>query len=502
MKINFQLFKMELKVKFLKWSAGLPTAMLSKKTAEKIGIHTKDRISIRTLHRYPKEMSTLVDTVEGIVRPNEIAVSSEIRKKIHLKKGQKVDVNISTIPKSTLFIKDKLDGKVLSHEEIKEIVRDIVNNSLSQAEVALFISSMYVKGMNFKETVALIEAILESGNLLKLRKKFVVDKHSVGGIPGNRTTPIVVSICASAGLTMPKTSSRAITSAAGTADVIETIARVEFSVDELKKIINKTDACMVWGGALGMVPADSKIIDTEKMLKIDPEAQLLASIMSKKLAVGSEYILIDVPYGKHTKGRKKRALRMKTKFEKLGKHFKKEIKVVLTKGDQPIGNGIGPALELMDVLKILNPEEEGPKDLEEKSLFLAGEIFEMTGKAKRGKGMEMAKKVLSSGKALEKFKQIIKAQEGDFKNIKFAKFKKDILAKRAGKIVDVHNKRLNAVARFAGCPVDKSAGLSLHFHKGEKIKKGEKVLTIYSESESRLKSAVNFFHTRKPIKIR
>jgi len=493
---------MKLKVKFLKWSSGLPTAMLNKKTAEKMGIHSKDRISIRMYSRYPKEMSTLIDIVEGIVRPGEIAVSSEIRKSMKLREGQPVDVNLSTIPQSTFYIKDKLDGKKLSSEQIKEIVKDIVNNSLSQAELSLFVSSMYIRGMDFKETIALIEAILDSGNLLKLGRKIIVDKHSVGGVPGNRTTPIVVSICAAAGLTMPKTSSRSITSAAGTADVIETIARVEFSIDELKKIIKKTNACMVWGGALGMVPADSKILDTEKILKIDPEAQLLASIMSKKLAVGSDYILIDIPYGKRAKVSKRGALRLKKKFERLGQYFKKEIRVVLTKGNQPIGNGIGPALELMDILKILKSEVERPKDLEEKSLFLAGELLEMTDKAKKGKGIEMAKEIVSSGGALRKFEQIIKAQEGNFKNIRFAQFKKDILSKKSGKIKDIHNKKINAVAKFAGCPVDKSAGLYLYFHLGDKVKKGEKIITIYAESKSRLNSAANFFHKSKPIRVR
>ncbi len=493
---------MKLKVKFLKWSAGTPTAMLNKKTADKIGIHSKDRISIRTYSRYPKEMSNLIDTVEGIVRPGEIAVSSEIRKKMKLRKGQPVDVNLSTIPQSTFYIKDKLDGKKLSSDQIKEIVKDIVNNSLSQAELSLFISSMYTSGMDFKETIALIEAILASGNLLKLGKKVVVDKHSVGGVPGNRTTPIIVSICAAAGLTMPKTSSRSITSAAGTADVIEAIARVDFSIEELKKIIKKTNACIVWGGELGMVPADSKILATEKMLKIDPEAQLLASIMSKKLAVGSDYILIDIPYGKRAKVSKKRALNLKKKFEKLGKHFKKELKVVLTNGNQPIGNGIGPILELMDILKILNPEEEGPKDLEEKSLYLAGELLEMTDKAKRGKGFEVAKKIITSGEALRKFEQIIKAQEGDFKKIKFAEFKKDIVSKKSGKIKDIHNKKINAIARFAGCPIDKASGLYIYHHLNDRVKKGEILMTIYAESKTRLNSAVNFFHKSKPIRIR
>jgi len=159
-----------------------------------------------------------------------------------------------------VFIKEKLDKKPLSEDKIKKITKDIVNNSLSEAEIALFISAMYGNGMNFQETIYLIKSILNSGERISLKNKFVVDKHSIGGIPGNRTTPIVVSICASQGLIFPKTSSRAITSAAGTADVLETLTKVEFSAKELKKIISKAGACMVWGGALEMVPADSKII--------------------------------------------------------------------------------------------------------------------------------------------------------------------------------------------------------------------------------------------------
>ncbi len=494
---------MKLKVKFLKWVAGLPTVMLNKKTAEKMGIHTHDRISIRTLSKYPKEISTLVDIVEKIVGYKEIAISSEIKKHMKLRKGQKVDVNLSSLPKSTIYIKKKLDGKILKEDEINEIIKDIVNNSLSQAEIALFVSAMYKQGMNFKETVFLIKAIQKTGNLLNLRNKLIVDKHSVGGIPGNRTTPIVVPICAVAGLTMPKTSSRAITSAAGTADVMETLAKVEFSIKELKEIIKKTNACMVWGGALGMVPADSKIITTEKTLKIDPESQLLASIMSKKLAVGSRYILIDIPYGRNAKvNTKKKALHLKNKFEKLGRYFKRELKCVLTDGSQPLGNGIGPVLELTDILNILNPEKEGPKDLEKKSLFLAGELLEMTGKAKKGKGEEMAGEILHSGKAFQKFKDIIEAQGGSIKKMKFAKFKRDVLSKKSGKILNINNKKINSLARVAGCPVDKSAGLYLYFHLGDRVKKGEKLLTIYAESKTRLNAAVALYYNIKPIKIK
>jgi putative thymidine phosphorylase len=301
---------------------------------------------------------------------------------------------------------------------------------------------------------------------------------------------------------MPKSSSRAITTAAGTADVMETVASVDFSMKELKSIIKKVGACLIWGGSLEIVPADEKIITIEKMLNIDPESQLLASIMSKKLALGAKYILIDIPYGKTAKVSREKALNLKKKFEYLGKHFHKKMRVVLTRGDEPIGNGIGPVLEMIDIIKVLSCSEHRPIDLENKSVFLAGEIFEMTGKAKKGKGIEMAKQILSSGKAFEKFKQIIKAQKGNINKLKMAKFTKDIIMKKTGKIVDIDNKQINYLARLAGCPMDKSAGLYLYNHIGDKLEKGDKLITIYSESMPRLKEAINFFENQKPIKVK
>jgi len=493
---------MELKVKFLKWSTGIPAAMLNTKTAEKMGITNYGRIFVETLERYPKKLSMPVNTIDKVVKEDEIVVSSEIRKRMKLREGQKIGVNVANLPKSLVYIKKKFENKRLKKIQVHAIIKDIVNNNLSEPEVSLFISAMEKNGMNFEEITYLVKAILKTGTIFKWNKKPIADKHCIGGIPGNRTTPLVVSICAAAGVYMPKTSSRAITSAAGTADVTEVIAKVEFSPKELRKIMSKVGSFLVWGGALGIVPADSKIIRVEKILHIDPESQLLASIMSKKLAAGSRYILIDIPYGKNAKVSKKKALSLKKKFERLGGFFKKRIKVVLTDGKQPIGNGIGPVLELIDILLILDPKKQGPKDLKDKSLFLAGQILEMTKKAKKGKGEDLAKKMLYSGKAYEKFNQIIKAQKGKIINLKPGKFKKDILAKKTGTIKEIHNKEINLLARSAGCPVDKASGLYLYHHVGEKVKKGDKILTIYSQYRTRLNEAVKFYKKIKPIKVR
>jgi len=472
---------MQLKIKFLKWSAGIPVAMLHKETAKKLGIHTKARIYLRTLIKHPKEFHTIVNIIgDHIVKKNEIAVSSEIKERMNLSNNQKIEIGLAETPISLDLIKKKLNNQELSENEIKEIVIDIVGNELSESEIALFISSMYIHGMNLRETIYLTKAILKSGNIFKLNKKFIADKHCIGGVPNNK----------------------AITSAAGTADTMEVLAQVGFSVDKLKKILKKTNAFLVWGGAMGMVPADEEIIRIEKELKIDPEAQLLASIMSKKLAVGSHYILIDIPYGENAKVSLSKAVKLKKKFEKIGKYFKKKLEVVLTKGDQPIGNGIGPVLEMIDVLKILDPKQQGPKDLETKSVFLAGKILEMTGKAKKSQGIKKAEEILSSGMAYKKFKQIIQAQDGAIKKLIPGKFKHNILSDKNGKILEINNKLINLLARIAGCPTDKSAGIYLYAHKYDKIKKNEKLLTIYSESESRLNEAVKFYAKNSIIIIK
>lgn len=492
---------MRLKIKFLDWSTGMPVAIIHPATAKDLGVHAKDRILVKKLNE-KYSFSTIIDLASGLFKKNEIVVSSELKDRLELTEGEIVEVSFSPQSKSMEYIKEKLNGKKLSKEKINKIIQDVGNNSLSEAEISVFISAMYVYGMKMDETISLVDAILNSGKKLNIRNKFVVDKHCIGGIPGNRTTPLVVAICAAAGLIVPKSSSRAITSAAGTSDTIEVLSPVDFKIEEVERIVKETGACLVWSGDLGIVPADSKILKIEKLIMVDPEAQLLASIMSKKLAAGSNHILIDIPYGKSAKVSYKNGLDLKKKFEQLGRAFKRKVKVVLTPGDEPIGNGIGPALEIIDVLKILNQDETRPLDLEKKSIYLSGEIFEMTGKAKKGGGIKMAKKLLKSKKALKKFEEIILAQGGKIKNIALGKYTRDIFAEKSSKISSINNKKINSLCRVAGCPVDKLSGVYLHKHLGEKVLKGEKILTIYSEHKSKLDDAYKYYLRSRPIELR
>ncbi|MBI2124377.1 AMP phosphorylase [Candidatus Pacearchaeota archaeon] len=493
---------MQLKAKLLGLGAGRPVVILHKKTAEALDRHVDERVYVGYAGKNSKRIIAVVDIASHLVKQDEIIASNEVAGYLGLKKGDAVDISIAPRPDSIFLIHRKLDCERFDKQKLKRIIEDIVNNALTEAEIAYFVSAVYNCGMSLQETAWMTESIVETGQKLNLRKKIIADKHCIGGVAGNRTTPIVVAICAAAGLTIPKTSSRAITSAAGTADVIETIARVDFSISELKKIIRKTNACLIWGGSLRLAPADDKIIQVERLLKLDPEPQLLASIMAKKLAVGATHVLIDIPFGKTAKVTKQEAGKLRKKFLWLAKYFKIKLDCILTDGSQPIGNGIGPVLEMRDVLAVLKQLPLKPIDLEKKSLLLSSRLLELAGMAKKGKGMKLAQDILQSGKAFEKFRQIILAQKGNFNNLHLAPFSFSIKAKKRCRITEIDNKKISALARRVGCPADKEAGLYLYRHAGNAVEKGEKFLAIYAKSKDKLKEAVAFYKKAKPVSLR
>lgn len=488
---------MRLSIKKLNLEAGRPIAFIHEKNAIKLGAHIGDRVVIS---QNGKKATAAVDISKGIVNEREVAFSKEVLEYMPINYSQSAEVYLALNSESTRFIAKKLSGKALSKEEIKAIIKGIVDNSLAESELAYFVSAVYEKGMSFKETVYLTESIVETGQKIEWHTREVADKHSIGGIAGNRTTPIVVSICASAGITMPKTSSRAITSASGTADVIETLAKVDFSTQELKKIVKKTGACLAWGGALGLAPADDKLIRVERLLNLDPEAQLLASIMSKKIAAGSKYVLIDIPYGPQAKVSKEEAKKLRKKFLKIAKAFKIKMKVILTLGEQPIGNGIGPVLEMIDVLKVLKQENQ-PRDLENKSIYMAALILEMMHKAKPGKGEFVARSILETGAALEKFNQIISAQGRNKGDLSLGRFKEVIKSSRAGKIAHVDNKHINTLARILGCPEDKKSGIYIHHHTGDFVEKSQPLLTLYSENKRKLAEGIAYLNSTVMVTV-
>ncbi len=492
---------MKLRIKNLNWLAGRPVAILNDKTAKKLNVFVNDRVELRNSRR----VYAIVDIFPKLIKTGEIGLSKELSEVLKLKNRSYVKVSTSELSAATHLIQKKVAGKKLSREEITYLISEIVHNNLTEAEIAYFTAAEKLNGMSMKETIDLTRAMVKTGTKLKFPGKYIADKHSIGGIAGNRTTPLVIAICAAAGLTLPKTSSRAITSASGTADVLETISNVELSVNKIMSIVKTTGACLAWGGSLGLAPSDDKIIRVERLLNLDIEPQLLASILSKKVAAGSKYILIDIPYGKGSKiTTLRKAEKLGKKFRFIGKSFKLKIKVVYTKGSEPIGNGFGPVLEMIDVIAVLKNSEDQPIDLREKSLFLSSELMKLCN-IKNSK--KKAEELLSSGKAYEKFKEIINAQNGKnnfdrkIEALHLAKYKKLIKVNKTGRITEISNKGINSLCRTLGTPETISAGAYLHKHVG-KVKKGEPLITLYSESKTKLIEAVDYLKRFKPIVIK
>jgi AMP phosphorylase len=394
-------------------------------------------------------------------------------------------------------------GEKLTRDEIYSIVQDSVKGMLSDVEMAGFLVAEQFHGLTDEEQVWLTKALTDTGEAIDFQRP-VYDKHSVGGVPGNKVSLLIVPIVASAGLLIPKTSSRAITSPSGTADTMSVVAPVEFSTAELKKIALKTGGAIVWGGSLHLAPGDDVFIGVEHPLRIDPEPQMIASIMAKKLAVGADFMVLDLPVGHEAKiSSSDEGRRLSFKFIDIGDKLGIKVRCGITYGGQPVGYTIGPALEAREAFEAL--EGKGPTSLIEKSTALAGMLLEFGGKAVRGEGQALARQILASGKALEKMCEIIEAQGGDRKvrstQIQAGQCRAEILAPCDGYVTRVSNAAMNQIARAAGAPIEKGAGIMLYGKEGHKVSKGEKVMEIFGERDSRVDEARNLAVKLSPISI-
>lgn len=467
-------------------------AVLRQEAANRLDLHLGDRILLKN-GRY--EAIAILEISQNELKEDRIGLLSELYKKLHAKRGDRIHVSTAPKPLSLTTIRAKLDGKELNKEEINQIVKDIVADNLSDIEMTYFVAACFNNGMSDRETVALTQSIVKNGSHLSFPHKIVVDKHCIGGVPGNRTTMVIVPIMTAAGLIMPKTSSRAITSPAGTADTMETLCDVTIPVKRLMQIIKKVGGFMIWGGSVDLAAADDRMIRVRHPMNLDPEGMLLASIMAKKKSVGSTHVLIDIPIGPEVKTpSRKQAEHLKQKFEKIGKMLGMNVRVLITDGRQPIGKGIGPNLEAIDVLQTLENHPDGSKDLQEKALYEAGEIFELTGKTPKGKGRALAEKIFFSGKAAAQMQRIITAQGKKRIGPKKGRYVFAVRAQKNGRVTAIHNKMIAHIARLAGAPEDHGAGLWLEKKIDDKVKKNDILFTIYAENKVRLKEAINQSH--------
>lgn len=465
--------------------------VVNEKAAHALDTYASDRLQL-TNRRTKDTISAIVDVTESRdVRDNQIGLYIETWNKLNIKRGDKLIVEIAEKPKSNTYIRAKLDGKELTPEQIDTIIFDIVNDDLSDIEMTYFVSGAYTRGLSDKETVALTKSIVKHGQQLKFKDRVIADKHCIGGVPGNRTTMIVVPIVVQAGIKMPKTSSRAITSPSGTADTMEVFANVTNDAKKLTDIANKIGGFISWGGGVDLAAADDRMIRVRHPLALDPRGMLLASIMAKKFAVSANHVLIDIPLGPEVKVKtRKQAQILRDQFFHIGKLLNMKIQILISDGTQPIGRGIGPILEAIDILKVLKNEPEAPFDLREKSIKMAGIILELCGKAKKGQGRKTAEEILCSGAAYKKLQEIIDAQGRKKTILKPGEFSHHIVAPKAGYIRYISNKFISHIARLAGAPKDSAAGVYLHKKLGEHVHEHEPLYTIYAENKERLKQTI------------
>lgn len=434
-----------------------------------------------------------------ILKAGEISLSESAMHALGISEGENITVSHLQPIDSLSHVRAKIFGNKLTPGQFREIIRDIVNGNYSNIHLSAFITACAGNRMQIDEIVSLTEAMINTGSRMQWHGDCIVDKHCIGGLPGNRTTPIIVSIVSALGLTMPKTSSRAITSPAGTADTMEVMAPVVLTMQQIKKVVEKEGGCIAWGGAARLSPADDILIKVEKALDIDSEGQLIASVLSKKVSAGSEYVIIDMPVGETAKLRSIEAANLlKVQMEKVAHTIGLKLKVIITDGSQPVGRGIGPALEARDVLAVLKTNADAPVDLRERALLLAGELLELSGQAGAGEGNEEARKVLDSGKAYEKFLAICKAQ-GGFAEPKTAKYRHDIKAGRSGVVTKVDNRQLSKVAKLAGAPDDKASGVDFLVPIGSKVEQGQTLFVVHAESKGELEYALEYLSTQKAI---
>jgi thymidine phosphorylase len=434
-----------------------------------------------------------VDVVGGDwLAPGTIGVSESTWRLLRAKEGDEVAIAHPPPLESLAHVRAKIYGHRLGRAALHGVVDDIVAGSYNDAQLAAFITVCAGDNLDLDETVWLTEAMVDAGDRLRWGRQQVLDKHCVGGLPGNRTTPLAVAIVAAHGLCIPKTSSRAITSPAGTADTMEMLAPVDLDVQAMQRVVEREGGCIVWGGSVNLSPADDVMIRVERVLDIDSEGQLVASVLSKKIAAGSTDVLIDIPVGPTAKVRSKAAAEALSEgLVAVGRRLDLNVQTHLSDGRGPVGNGIGPALEAWDLLAVFQNSHTAPADLRERGLDLAGHLLEMGGVAAVGKGRILAEETLKSGAAWRKFQAICQAQ-GGMREPPTAQHQHPVTALRDGYVRAIDNRVLARLAKLAGAPAAPAAGLFLQARVGQWVHRGDPLFTLHAQTPGELAYALDF----------
>ena len=430
--------------------------------------------------------------LDGGLAPDEIGLSEAAFRDLGLPEGMPVEATHTRVPESVERVRRKLRGESLTRADFDAILADVCARRYAKPELAMFVLACALRRLDTGELIAFTEAMIACGSSLSFDAAVVADKHCIGGIPGNRTTLVLVPILAALGLTVPKTSSRAITSPSGTADTMATLAEVALSPERIREVVERTGACIAWGGALDLAPADDVLITVERPMGIDTEGQMIASILSKKKTAGATYALIDIPVGPTVKVRsRERGEALAERFREVAHAIGLRVDLVITETHGPIGQGVGPRLEALDVLAVLKREPHASVELREKSLYLAARLLECTGTVGDAGGYRAAQRALDSGAALAKLEEIVEAQ-GRRALPPEAPFRAEVAATQDGRVREIDCFEVNTIAKLAGAPANPAAGLRILRGIDAVVGRGEPLFEVHAQSRDQLGFALEY----------
>ncbi len=426
----------------------------------------------------------------GSLAADEIGLSRQAFEDLALPEGVPIQIRRTPAPDSRAALRAKIQGEALSQAQYAMLLSDIVEGRYADSEVAAFLVAA-TRSLTDDEVLALARVRASFTERMAWGEPIVADKHSMGGIPGSRITLIVIPIVAAHGLAIPKTSSRAITSAAGTADAMETVAKVDLDFAGLRRVVEQARGCIAWNGRLNHSALDDVMNTITRPLGIDSNRWSVASILSKKLSAGATHVIVDLPFGPQAKlTTQGEAQALAHLFERVGMGLGLTVEAHATDGATPIGRGIGPALEVRDCLMVLDGDPQAPRDLAAKALFFASRILAWdpaVGTVEAG--LARARSLLASGAARAAFERIVDAQGRRPDPIRPGPLTQPIRAPRGGRITAMNIYQIAGVARRAGAPLDKGAGIDLLRLQGDGVAAGETLYVIYSGAPADLEAA-------------
>lgn len=465
-------------------------ALINTADAIKYGINAGDQIYLNWAGA-KMGIALIVDVTTTLVQVGRIGLFEDFWKDLDLEDGTPVELEVIFDGELKRIISKKIVGGKLTNSEIDFVVKEIAEGKANPVMTAFYVGAGYSPGFDFDEILSMTDSMAKNGEIMKY-EGLTLDKHSVGGVGGKGLTPILIPIIACLdNVIVPNTSSKAVTAASATADMLECIMQMSFDIETLYKFIKQENCFMVWGGGLQLAPADDKIIRIQKQLGIESYDKLVSSIMAKKIAQGVKNVLFDLPYGKYAKLKNiEEAEKVEEIFYKIAKHF--EINIIIHK--RPVrgidGNAVGPNLECREFLRVFEAHADASESLLDDALLMAGELYEMSGQASLGTGKLKARDAFLSGRAEEKLRRIISMQKGDHNilstDMKVGVVQKDIRSTKDGVLEFINTKRVFDVCRALGNPFVKEAGIYFHKKPGDEVEVGESLATMYAMTDARM----------------